>query len=44
MAGTLSVQKIQGLATSANPTTVEIASGHVLNAPGHILQIECERC
>ena len=39
MAGTLSVQKIQGLATSANPTTVEIASGHVLNAPGHILQI-----
>jgi len=39
MAGTLSVQKIQGLATSATPTTVEIASGHVLNAPGHILQI-----
>ena len=39
MAGTLSVQKIQGLATSATPNVVEIASGHVLNAPGHILQI-----
>ena len=39
MAGTLSVQKIQGLATSANPTTVEIASGHVLQAPGHVLQV-----
>ena len=38
MAGTLSVQKIQGLATSATPTTVEIASGHVLQAPGHVLQ------
>ena len=38
MAGTLSVQKIQGLATSATPTTVEIASGHVLNAPGHVIQ------
>lgn len=32
MAGTLSVQKIQGLATSATPTTVEIASGHKLTA------------
>ena len=30
MAGTLSVQKIQGLATSATPTTVEISSGHKL--------------
>ena len=30
MAGTLSVQKIQGLASSATPTTVEIASGHKL--------------
>ena len=39
MAGTLSVQKIQGLATSATPTVVEIASGHVLQAPGHILQV-----
>ena len=38
MAGTLSVQKIQGLATSATPTVVEIASGHVLHAPGLILQ------
>ncbi len=39
MAGTLSVQKIQGLATSATPTTVEIASGHVLQAPGHVIQV-----
>ena len=31
MAGTLSVQKIQGLATSATPTTVEMASGHALH-------------
>ena len=30
MAGTLSVQKIQGLATSATPTTIEISSGHKL--------------
>ena len=38
MAGTLSVQKIQGLASSATPTPIEIASGHVLQAPGHVLQ------
>ena len=45
MAGTLSVQKIQGLATSATPTTVEISSGHKLTgaagsivAPGQVLQ------
>ena len=31
MAGTLSVQKIQGLASSANPTTVEISSGHKIS-------------
>ena len=38
MAGTLSVQKIQGLATSATPTTVEIASGHKLSgAAGSII-------
>ena len=42
MAGTLSVQKIQGLATSATPTVVEIASGHVLNAPGHVIQTVCD--
>jgi len=39
MAGTLSVQKIQGLATSATPTTVEVSSGHVLQAPGHVIQV-----
>ena len=45
MAGTLSVQKIQGLATSATPTTVEISSGHKLTgaagsivAPGQVIQ------
>ena len=38
MAGTISVQKIQGLATSATPTTVEISSGHKLTgAAGSIL-------
>ena len=31
MAGTLSVQKIQGLATSATPTVVEISNGHALH-------------
>lgn len=39
MAGTLSVQQIQGLATAADPTTVEISSGHTLYAPGHVIQI-----
>tara|TARA_B100000242_G_scaffold287194_1_gene253697 strand:+ start:462 stop:1025 length:564 start_codon:yes stop_codon:yes gene_type:complete len=39
MAGTLSVQKIQGLASSATPTTVEVSSGHVLQAPGHVIQV-----
>ena len=38
MAGTLSVQKIQGLATSATPTVVEIASGHTLHQAGAVLQ------
>jgi hypothetical protein len=49
MAGTLSVQKIQGLASSATPTTVEIASGHKISGnvthgtgsvfpAGHIIQ------
>ena len=37
MAGTLSVQKIQGLASSATPTTVEIASGHTLAQAGSII-------
>jgi len=32
MAGTLSVQKIQGLASSATPTVVEVSSGHALHA------------
>ena len=38
MAGTLSVQQIQGLATAADPTTVQISSGHTLYAPGHVVQ------
>jgi len=40
MAGILSVQQIQGLATAADPTTVEISSGHTLYAPGHVLQVK----
>ena len=47
MAGTLSVQKIQGLATSADPTTVEIARGHKLSGaagsiitPGQVIQVQ----
>ena len=31
MTSTLSVSKIQGLATAASPTTVEIASGHKIS-------------
>jgi len=31
MAGTLSVQKTQGLASSATPTVVEVSSGHELH-------------
>ena len=45
MTSTLSVSKIQGLATAASPTTVEIASGHKItgsagsiSVPGTILQ------
>ena len=42
MVGTLSVQKIQGLASSASPTTIEIASGHTLTGGGlgKILQVK----
>ena len=46
MAGTLSVQQIQGLATAADPTTVTIPTGHKLvaedtagiYAPGQVIQ------
>ena len=40
MAGTLSVQKIQGLATSSTPTTVEVSSGHALKMSGMPVQIQ----
>ena len=40
MAGTLSVQKIQGLASSATPTTVEFSSGHTLKMSGMPVQIQ----
>ena len=33
---TLTVQNIQG--SSSNGNTISVASGHVLNAPGHIIQ------
>jgi hypothetical protein len=39
MAGTLSVQQIQGLASAADPTTVTIPAGHKLIAPGHVVQV-----
>ena len=39
MAGTLSVQKIQGLASSATPTTVEIASGHKISGAAGSLNV-----
>ena len=35
---TLSVTTLQGLSTSPTPTKVEVASGHHLYAPGHIVQ------
>ena len=35
---TLSVTKLQGLASSPTPTTIEVASGHALHAPGHVIQ------
>ena len=34
---TLTVQNIQGSASSSN--TISVASGHVLQAPGHVLQV-----
>ena len=34
---TLTVQNIQGSSSSGNK--IQVASGHVLNAPGHILQV-----
>ena len=34
MAGTLSVTNIQGLATSATPTVVEVSSGHSIKGLG----------
>ena len=33
----LTVQNIQGSASSSN--TINVASGHVLNAPGHVIQV-----
>ena len=35
---TLTVQNIQGSSSSGN--TISVASGHVLNAPGHVLQVK----
>ena len=35
---TLSVTTIRGLASSPTPTTIEVASGHALHAPGHVIQ------
>ena len=35
---TLTVQNIQGSSSSGN--TINVASGHVLQAPGHVLQVK----
>ena len=37
---TLSVTTLQGLASSPTPTKVEVASGHSLHAPGHVIQVQ----
>lgn len=36
---TLSVTTLQGLASSPTPTKIEVASGHTLHAPGHVIQV-----
>ena len=35
---TLSVTTLEGLASSPTPTKIEVASGHTLLAPGHVIQ------
>ena len=37
---TLSVTTLRGLSTSPTPTLVEVASGHTLHAPGHVVQVK----
>jgi len=39
MAGTLTVQNLQGPSSGANANTVLIPSGQTLYAPGHVLQV-----
>ena len=39
MAGTLTVQNIQGPTSGANANQVLIPSGHTLHAPGHVVQV-----
>ena len=36
---TLSVTTLRGLSTSPTPTKIEVASGHSLHAPGHVIQV-----
>ena len=38
MAGTLTVQNIEGPSSGANANTVLIPSGQTLHAPGHVIQ------
>ena len=40
MAGTLTVQNLQGPSSGANANTVLIPSGQTLYAPGHVLQVQ----
>lgn len=39
MAGTLTVQNIEGPSSGANANTVLIPSGQTLHAPGHVIQV-----
>ena len=40
MAGTLTVQNLQGPSSGANANTILIPSGQTLHAPGHVLQVQ----
>ena len=39
MAGTLTVQTLQGPTTGSDANTVIIPSGHNLHSPGHVIQV-----
>ena len=39
MGSTLSVSEIKGLTSGSNANTISVSSGHVLQAPGHVVQV-----